>query len=213
MKLNTLFVVVCALFLVAGCSSTEAPVQEEIEPEPLDPLTIFFDSLENVSTCLDYSESDAFNATTLADHIDHAQNNTIMLYRDACIIHLVDEDVSDESITYCDNATKNIYQFREDANHTYAVTGQEFCFRNAFDELRFAPAPPSLGDIRNKTTCDVLSTGKDNCLWVVAMNGDLSACMRMSSFENMQHCRRTHELPQIIAEAEAALNITNSSSK
>jgi len=183
--------------------------EEQVE---LDQLTIFFNSLENASSCMDYSETEIFNATTLADHIDHAENNTIMLFRDACIIYQVDKDVTDETIRYCDNATTNVYRFREDANHTYAVTGQEFCFRNAFDELRFAPAPPIGGDIVNKTTCDEISTGKDNCLWVVAMNGDLSACMRMSSFDNMQRCRRTHELPKIIAEAEAQMNKTNSSS-
>ncbi len=194
---HTLLVIVaiCALLLV-GCSASE-PVKE---PDALD---LFFSSLTTPESCLSYSEQDAFNATRLGDFIDHAENESIMILRDACLIHLIDKNVTDESIIYCDNATEFVYNFREDANHTYQVTGKEFCYRNAFDELRFTPSPPSEGNIVNKTTCDELSSGKDNCLWVVAMNGDTSACKRMSAFENMQFCRRTFELPQIIAEAEA----------
>lgn len=200
-----LYALTFALLLV-GCTTVDDSYDaSDFTSEVYDPLL----GITDVSGCMQF-----FNETISGDvaqnFTEYVHEDNDLLMRDFCIFSFVNEDLNDETIVYCENVSLSAYTFVE--NVTYQVSAKEFCYRTAFDELRSSPRPPSEGDIMNKSTCDNLTSGKDNCNWIVAMNGDTSACMRMSSFSNMQVCRRTWELPKIIAQAEEQMNVSENGS-
>lgn len=197
-----LWISLLLLVFLIGCSAEQPAMEVD---EVYDPLL----GITDIGGCMQFF-NETISGEIAQNHTEYVHADNYLLMRDFCIFIFVNENLNDETILFCDNVSLSTYTFVE--NVTYQVSASEFCYRTAFDELRSSPRPPTSGDIMNKSTCDSISSGKDNCNWIVAMNGDMSACMRMSSFSNMQVCRREFELPAIIAQAEAQLNVSENDS-
>jgi len=153
---------------------------------------------KNPEICLDFNDeiiNESF-AKTYISKIEQLEDE--ILFKDLCLIYTIsikeypdDEtvlapNVNDKFIVLCNEASDIIYRFWEEGS--YDIPAWEFCFRKAFGEYKSYPQPPRLGDIENKETCNKLKGFKDNCLWLVAKNGDISACNLMNSEKNKLNC-------------------------
>ncbi|MFT4343630.1 MAG: hypothetical protein ACMXYE_02675 [Candidatus Woesearchaeota archaeon] len=193
---KTIVLILGVLFLLGGCMEIEQEIVGEKEIYTVEDLINILEQ-NNPELCLRFSDKEV-NGSFVKDYLHNVDVQETFLFKDVCLIHtisfkevidantIIAPNVNDEFIVLCNEASERNYTFLEEGS--YKIPGWEFCFRKAFSEYRSYPQPPNLGEIKDKHTCLSLKGFQDNCLWLVAKNGDVSACNMMNSNQNQENC-------------------------
>jgi len=186
------------MVLLVGCVEQQ---QEIIVEENSYSSEDFVNILEqkNPELCLDFNDEDV-NGSFAKNYLYNINTEETFLFKDVCLIYtislvehidsetVIKPNVNDEYIVLCNQASERNYTFLEEGS--YEVPAWKFCFRKAFSEYRSYAQPPTLGEIKDKETCLKLRSFQDNCLWLVAKNGDISACDLINSERNKENCKK-----------------------
>lgn len=185
-------ILILAIFLF-GCSkkseNIDTQIKEENEQINEEHIGTILRS-NDPRLCLGY-DKETINESLSHEYVQNiakVYSGEEILFKDLCLIYSMKNksNVNDELILLCSNASDRIYKFMEEGS--YDVAGWEFCLRTAFNVYDSYRTPPDKGEIKKISTCDYLRKFRDECLWLVAKNGDISACNEMNSTRNKEIC-------------------------